>query len=220
MLKTDPVMMTSASSRQTETMRQFYRGHAAMYDATRWAFLHGRNEIIQRLDFPVFTETALLEVGCGTGHNLGRLARRFPDMQLVGVDVSPDMLAHAKRATESFSGRVNLIEAPYAPGTFVLPVQPGVILFSYSLTMFNPGWEAALDRAFGDLEPGGQIAVVDFHDTRSRAFRRWMTYHHVRMDGHLLPVLEQLFQTEYLSIREGGLGFWEYFLFVGRKIKA
>ncbi len=219
-MKTAPVMIHGASSPQPETMRQFYRVHAMIYDATRWTFLHGRGEVIQRLELPLLSEQTLLEVGCGTGHNLALLARQFAAMQLIGVDVSPHMLTRAASATKRFSSRVRLFEAPYAPGGFSLQEPVDAILFSYSLTMFNPGWETALDRVLTDLRPGGQVAVVDFHDTRSRLFRRWMDLNHVRMDGHLLPALQERFRTEYLSVRSGGIGLWQYFLFVGRKVQS
>ena len=57
--------------------------------------------------------------------------------------------------------------------------------------MFNPGWEEALTAASLDLAPGGAIAVVDFHDSGSTLFKRWMGLHHVRLDGHLLPGLQK-----------------------------
>lgn len=209
--------MPEASAFQNETMRRYYRLHAAIYDATRWTFLHGRRELVTRLELSPLNESTLLEAGCGTGHNLAELARRFPAMSLRGVDVSPHMLAHAARAAAPFGKRVQLREAAYAPGIFA-GRPPDVVLFSYALTMFNPGWETALDHALDDLPPGGKVAVVDFHDTRSRLFRRWMHRNHVRLDGHLLPALQARFRTDFMGLRSGGLGLWQYFLFVGQKI--
>ena len=212
------VSPTPTSGRQMELMQQYYRRQAAVYDATRWMFLHGRNEIVRRLELPPMAEQTLLEVGCGTGRNLARLAQQHPGLHITGIDVSPEMLARASRKTARYSRRVRLFNAPYAPNAFSLSGQVDTVLFSYSLTMFNPGWEAALDRAFADLQTGGLVAVVDFHDTQSRVFRAWMTRHCVRVDGHLLPALQARFRTEYLSVRSGGLGLWQYFLFVGRKV--
>lgn len=217
-MKTATSMQPASSTRQSQTMRRYYRGQAAIYDATRWTFLHGRNDILYRLDLTPLSKETLLEVGCGTGRNLARIAQHFPGLQLIGVDVSPDMLARAAYSTSRYSRRVRLFEAAYWPGTFSMNEPADVVLFSYSLTMFNPGWEAALDRAVDDLKPGGLVAVVDFYNTPSRAFRWWMKQNHVRMDGHLLPALQARFRTEYLSVRTGGLGLWQYFLFVGKKV--
>lgn len=210
-------LVPEPANRQPENMQKYYSRQAFWYDATRWSFLHGRNELLRRLELRADSRQTLLEVGCGTGRNLVRLARQYPGLQLIGVDVSKDMLARATRSTLAYSRRIRLFEAPYAPNTFALNEPIDVVLFSYSLTMFNPGWEAALDRAVQDLHPGGKIAVVDFHNTPSGLFRRWMRHNHVRMDGHLLPALQERFQTLYFSTRSAAAGLWQYFLFVGEK---
>jgi S-adenosylmethionine-diacylgycerolhomoserine-N-methlytransferase len=40
----------------------------------------------------------VLEVGCGTGRNLVKLARAYPEARLFGLDVSREMLASASAA--------------------------------------------------------------------------------------------------------------------------
>jgi S-adenosylmethionine-diacylgycerolhomoserine-N-methlytransferase len=206
-----------SSSEQATTIQGYYRLHARIYDLTRWTFLFGRREILKRLQWPVDTEETLLEVGCGTGYNLRRFATRFPKCKLIGVDVSTDMLEQASKNLAPFSGRVHFIEQPYAPGAFQLEQQPDVVLCAYSLTMFNPGWEEALARAYADLPVGGKIAVVDFHQSPSRFFTWWMGKNHVRMDGHLLPYLETHFHPIFKVVRKAYGGVWAYMLFVGEK---
>jgi S-adenosylmethionine-diacylgycerolhomoserine-N-methlytransferase len=83
--------------------------------------------------------------------------------------------------------------------------------------MINPQWEELLQQAYNDLKPGGFIAVVDFHDSRFNWFKRHMGNNHVRMDGHLLPALSQLYKTVFVRIVKAYAGVWEYVLFVGRK---
>jgi S-adenosylmethionine-diacylgycerolhomoserine-N-methlytransferase len=157
----------------------------------------------------------VLEVGCGTGHNLKRLAALMPEVNLVGVDVSPDMLKRASRATRKFSRRVLLFERAYKPDGHSWKQQPDVVVFSYALTMFNPGAEEAIDRAFSDLPFGGIVAVVDFHDTPFAIFRWWMGKNHVRMEGHLAPMLEKQFETREKLIVRAWFGLWRYILYVG-----
>ena len=91
-----------------------------------------------------------------------------------------------------------------------------LVVFSYALSMFNPGWEAALLTASQDLSPGGAIAIVDFHDSPSKRFKRWMGFNHVRLDSHLLPCLRDLFPSGEWSVPSAFGGLWSYFLFVGR----
>ncbi len=203
------------SEEQAFNMRVFYKLHARLYDATRWAFLFGRNTMLKKL--PIGPSSTLLEVGCGTGRNLRRLASKYPDLKLIGVDVSPEMLERATRNTAGYSKRVFLFESRYAPGAFKLSEKADGVLFSYSLTMFNPGWEEAIERAFQDLKPGGYIAMVDFQDTNSKMFRWWMTKNHVRMYAHLLPAFQLHFETIEVRIRPAFLGLWRYVMFLGRK---
>lgn len=210
--------MNANPTTQSEAMRGYYRRHAAIYNATRWAFLFGRNDILSHLPLRDAIPQLLLEVGCGTGRNLRRLAERHPSLRLAGVDVSPEMLARTAKALSPYSRRVQLFEQAYGTAPLQLSQTPDFVLFSYALTMFNPGWEAAVERALQDLPMGGRMAVVDFHNTPSRAFRWWMGQNHVRMEGHLLPFLQSKFRTEFLSVRPAWLGLWQYFLFVGQKI--
>jgi len=205
------------TNRQEAAMRRYYRWQSMIYDLTRWAFLFGRNEILNRLPVVENTDLMLLEVGCGTGRNLRRLAKQYQNMRLMGLDVSPDMLQRAAKATSSYSRRVLLLEKIYGPKPSSLSETPDLVLFSYALTMFNPGWEQAIAQAAADLPMGGYIAVVDFHDTPSRLFRWWMGKNHVRMDRHLLPLLESTFQTEYRSTRRAFFGLWRYVIFIGKK---
>ncbi|MBC7774957.1 MAG: class I SAM-dependent methyltransferase [Phycisphaerae bacterium] len=204
-------------STQVKTIRSYYKLHAKLYQATRWSFLFGRNQIIRALNLPKQSDQTILEVGCGTGHNLSTLANQYPNLHLMGVDISPDMLKVASNRLQRHSRRLLFLEKPYAPGDWKLPAKPDVVLFSYCLTMINPGWEDALQRAYDDLDEDGTIAVVDFHGSPFRIFLRWMDVHHVRMDKHLLPALEARFTAVHTEVRRAYGGLWSYFLFVGRK---
>lgn len=203
-----------AALAQAERMERYYRWHAGIYDATRWAFLFGRTTGLRRLP-PDFAPRRILEVGCGTGHNLRRLARRFPEAEIEGVDVSAAMLAEACRQLASAAGRIHLHHGPYRPRAG--RPRSDLILFSYCLSMVHPGHEELLDAAAGDLAPGGRLVVVDFHDSPVPAFRRWMGMNHVTMDGTLLSALERRFAAEIRAVRRAYAGLWRYLVFIGTK---
>jgi len=196
---------------QAARMERYYRLHADIYDATRWSFLFGRGAILRLLP-PGFRPGRIVEIGCGTGHNLRLLRQRFPQASLVGCDVSAAMVAKARRNLAGLG--ISLHHGPHRRGLH--PQPPDLILCSYCLSMVNPGWEAVVDEAVADLPPDGRFAVVDFHDTPSRLFRRWMACHHVRMEGQLLPGLEARCGAEECRIRLAYGGLWRHFLFVGR----
>lgn len=207
--------ITSDIQEQNRTIDTYYKFQSKIYDLTRWTFLFGRKRIVRELPFERDAAFKLLEVGCGTGYNLQRLARRFPKAHLTGMDLSGDMLRIARQNTQAFGDRVELIQAPY--GQTPLSFQPDVILFSYSLTMINPQWQDLLEEAYRDLPEGGIIAVADFHRSQFNWFKNHMANHHVRMDAHLLPVLQEQFTPLTEDVENAYLGVWEYLVYVGKK---
>ena len=75
----------------------------------------------------------VLDVGCGAGLQLRRLAEEFPAAELVGVDISPTNIAAAESSqrNDPASARMTFIEADYfsmPPSTpFELVVSDGVL---------------------------------------------------------------------------------------------
>ena len=205
-----------ATADNTAALARYYRWHARLYDATRWSFLFGRAGLIRSIGALPNPPRRILDIGCGTGDNLLRLARQFPDAEFTGLDLSADMLAQAQRKLARRSLPVTLRRQRY---DWPLSPEPAfdLIVFSYCLSMVNPGWEQALDAALRDLQPGGRLAVVDFHDTRFPWFQRWMAVNHVRMNGHLLPNLNAHSTPLFQTIRGAYGGLWRYFLFIGQK---
>jgi S-adenosylmethionine-diacylgycerolhomoserine-N-methlytransferase len=201
---------------QHRALERYYRLHAGIYDLTRWSFLRGREALVKRVA-ACLTPTRILEVGCGTGKNLAHLGRLFPQAGLWGLDLSGDMLAVARKKLQEPAERLTLIQAAYDRPVATEPFFD-LVIFSYALSMFNPGWEQALEAASQDLAPGGAIAVVDFHDSNSPIFKHWLALNHVRLDGHLLPGLKSRFSRHEATIRPAYAGLWSYFLFIGRAV--
>ena len=181
-------------------LQQYYKLHAGIYDATRWSFLFGRQRILN-LVAGVAAPKRILEVGCGTGRNIAALCRQFPEASITGIDLSASMLEQA------YDRPVHPLGEPF-----------DLVLCSYSLSMFNPGWEQAVACAARDLRPGGLMALVDFHDSPATAFRRWMGVNHVRMEGQLQPLLRSTFQPVIDRLKPAYAGLWRYHLFVGQKV--
>lgn len=211
--------MSATQVANAVALKRYYRMHARIYDTTRWSFLFGRQTIIEQASRKIKPER-ILEVGCGTGRNLLALAKQFPETQITGVDLSSDMLEIAETKLEPVSDRVTVIEQKYNA-----PLKNGngekeeydLVLFSYALSMFNPGWEEAINAAKEQLSDNGVIAIVDFHNSRFDRFRSWMQVNHVKMEGHLLPKLEENFTPETNQTCKAYKGVWEYLLFIGRK---
>ncbi len=212
--------------KQISNLQSYYRLHAMIYDATRWAFLFGRTEVLRRMPDAAALRAAtgradgealrILEIGCGTGVNLAVLARKYPEAQLTGVDLSADMLSKSRKKLAKYGDRLRLVEEPYAAGGQV-GTDFDLILCSYSLSMINPQWADVLDQAAVDLRKGGIFAAVDFSDSRYASFRSHMGRNHVKVTGHLLPAMRERFTAELDEERGVYLGWWKYLLFHGRK---
>lgn len=207
----------SAANEQNANMRRYYEWQSKIYDSTRWAFLFGRHKIIQVLPSVKDHKINILEVGCGTGYNLSKLARKYPLADITGLDVSADMINLSRKNTEAYKDRITLVEKPYTKGATEWNNHFDIILFSYALTMMNPFWNDLILQAKEDLKPGGAIGVVDFYNSPFKWFKNHMGNHHVRMDSHLNPVLENEFDTFYKSVNNAYLGVWQYFVYVGKK---
>ncbi|MBI3562181.1 MAG: class I SAM-dependent methyltransferase [Gammaproteobacteria bacterium] len=195
---------------QIAVLQRYYRWQARLYDVTRWGFLFGRRALLDAIALRSAPQR-ILEVGCGTGSNLLQLTRRFPRSSLVGIDVSAHMLAQAKRKLARWPN-VELQQRHYFE-----PLQASfdVVLFAYSLSMMNPGWEDAIAAAAQDLVKGGLIAVVDFASSPQPLFRHWMAWHHVHLEGHLLPVLNRYFMPLEIAQPRVYAGLWRYLRYIG-----
>ncbi len=143
-------------------MDAIYARQRHFYDLTRKYYLFGRDRLIARLDVP--TGGTVLEVGCGTGRNLIAVAKRYPDAQLFGLDISEAMLttARAKVAAAGFADRITLKQADatdFDPAVLFGYANFDRVFFSYTLSMI-PDWQAAIKQ--GAEATGGALHLVDF----------------------------------------------------------
>jgi len=148
-------------------MDRMYRRQRFIYDATRKFYLIGRDATIAELD--ARPGDGVLEIGCGTGRNLVRMARRFPEARLFGLDVSNEMLASARAAIARarLESRVRLAQgdaASFDAARLFGRSDFQRVMISYALSMIPP-WREALGRAVDALAPGGALHIVDFGDS-------------------------------------------------------
>ncbi|MFZ2633776.1 MAG: methyltransferase domain-containing protein [Desulfosalsimonadaceae bacterium] len=197
------------------SLERYYRLHARIYDATRWSFLFGRTQLIKQIARHI-NPVRILEIGCGTGKNLAALSKQFPDAELTGVDLSKDMLKRAEKRLSGCGKKAAFIHRVYSR-----PLHPkasfDLIVFSYTLSMINPGCRQAIQNARRDLLPGGMIAVVDFCDSAVAPFKSWMKINHVRMDGHLPVELRKQFRPVCDEKMTAYGGLWQYLIFIGKQ---
>src|ERR1700691_902927 len=147
-------------------MDRMYRRQRHIYDLSRKFFLLGRDEGIARLR-PASGDK-MLEIGCGTGRNLVKLAQAYPEAQLFGVDVSREMLPTAAESTAraGLASRIVLAQADataFDPRGLFGCASFERVMISYALSMIPP-WHEALAQALDVVAPSGTLQIVDFRD--------------------------------------------------------
>ena len=108
----NPSAAASPGETHLAALQRYYRFHARIYDLSRWSFLKGRKDLMVQVA-AALQPRRILEVGCGTGANLLRLARSFPRAELCGLDLSGDMLAVAGGKLKAYAPRLTLVQAAY-----------------------------------------------------------------------------------------------------------
>jgi ubiquinone/menaquinone biosynthesis C-methylase UbiE len=142
-------------------VRQRYNRLARRYDLIDLAFFVRtdiRKRAVERLALK--PGDRVLEIGCGTGKNLGLLrAAVGPLGQVYGVDISDGMLQVAEH-TRKQSGwsNVTLVRADVAD--YRLPERVQGVLFSLSYNTM-PHHAQVLRQAWDQLAPGGSLVIMD-----------------------------------------------------------
>jgi S-adenosylmethionine-diacylgycerolhomoserine-N-methlytransferase len=211
------------SGSHAERLQAFYAPQADRYDAFRARLLHGRQELIERLDLQ--PGSRVVELGCGTGSSLARIgerAARFASFDM--VDLCPALLQVARERAAGYE-HIRVIEAD---ATTWQPEQPvDCVFMSYALTMI-PDWSRVITNAQAMLAPGGRIGVVDFHlpadgsRLGNALWRQWFGHDGVHLSADHLPMLKRLFAECSCTERRAAVPYLPgfrapYYLFVGER---
>jgi ubiquinone/menaquinone biosynthesis C-methylase UbiE len=167
-------MDVSRVTRTHEEARESYDRISGWYDGLEGIWERGAVEMGLRT-LAAGNGEVVLEIGFGTGHALVSLARSVgPDGCVYGVDLSPRMLALARRRLEAerLAQRVRLFNAD----ALALPIADGscdAIFMSFVLELFDtPEIPAVLRECARTLRPGGRICVVSLSRAGARSLMR------------------------------------------------
>ena len=98
----------------------------------------------------------ILDLGSGTGITAQRMLSVHPGADLVGVDASEAMLAHARELVPGATFVVADLEAPLPPGPF------DVVVSAFAVHHLDGAAKADLfARVAAVLAPGGRFALCD-----------------------------------------------------------
>jgi ubiquinone/menaquinone biosynthesis C-methylase UbiE len=150
---------------KTSTAR-LYRKRAPRYDLTanlyylvgfrEWDY---RRKAVQALNLN--RGDTVVEIGCGTGLNFGLLQERVgPDGVIIGVDLTPEMLAKAAQRVECHRWtNVRLVECDAAEYEF--PQEIDGVVSTLAITLV-PEYDRVIRDAAAALSPGKRLVILDF----------------------------------------------------------
>ncbi|RLT35214.1 MAG: class I SAM-dependent methyltransferase [Chloroflexi bacterium] len=140
--------MTDPSNRWLETRNVSGDSYDATYTrrAAAGEDVHGEANFVQR-----FAPSSVLDAGCGTGRVGRELARRGVDV--VGIDIDPEMLGTARRTTPDLDWRLADLATVELSRAFDVVVLAGNVMI-----FLTPGTEGAvLANLARHLHPGGRL---------------------------------------------------------------
>ena len=134
-------------------MERIVYSHMADLDQRHWWYL-GRRKVIERLidRFARPPESGrILEVGCGTGHNLAML-RRFAEVDAVELDESVRAIAESRLGRPVMADRLpelaNVADRAYD------------VIGAFDVIEHIPDDDAALRAIAAKLKPGGRLVMT------------------------------------------------------------
>jgi trans-aconitate 2-methyltransferase len=101
---------------------------------------------------PVDDPGSVIDLGCGPGNSTELLLYRFPNAEVTGLDLSPDMIAKA---------RERLPEVAFIQGDITgwTPEMAPDLIFSNATLQWLPRHDVLFPRLAGLLSPGGVLAI-------------------------------------------------------------
>ena len=180
-------------------------GETLREEFNRWAEA-GRGEGMEQDHLPITlpvlekmqlaTADNVLDVGCGAGWLSRRLAKLVPQGRVVGMDVSDEMIRHARRASADFENLMfvtgEVEEIPWEPNFFSHAI-------SVESSYYWPDPAAGIRELFRVLNPGGSAWILINYYRDNPHCHQW---------GDLLAVKTHLLSAEEWSefFRAAGFG--------------
>lgn len=150
---------------QPESRQRFNRSLfaevAPKYDFITRALSFGRDRVWKRRlisSLPELEAPVCVDLACGTGDITRMLADRYPDGEIIGLDLTPEMLEIAEQ--QSAGGRIEYIRGSMA----ALPFESGsvgIVTGGYALRN-APDLDQTIGEIARILAPGGYAAFLDF----------------------------------------------------------
>lgn len=146
-------------------VRRSFEAAVASYDEAAVLQKEVNDRLCERLDYIRIQPEVIIDIGTGTGFGLPALARKYPDSEIIGLDMSEGMLRKAYASTSDKSSGIDASKIKMlCADAEVLPLKENScdLIFS-SLTL---QWCNDLNKTFEEfsrvLKPGGLLLFTSF----------------------------------------------------------
>lgn len=187
---------------QEKKVKNYYRFHSVIYDATRWLFLFNRRKAIEKLN--IKPGDFIIDFACGTGLNLGPLLEKTKNIS--ALDFSEDMLNQARKKYPA----VEFIQGDAC--TFSFEKKADKIICTYSLSLIE-NWKGAVKNMSRNLRDNGTIVILDFYIWKGAirffypAFKWWLNLHSVNPELPIENELKKYFRDVEMKTYLSGYNF-------------
>ncbi len=155
-----------------EKMDEFFAARAEGYDEHMLTEVEGCKEGYEKMAelIPEVAES-LLDLGCGTGLELERIFERFPEMSVLGIDMTEEML---KLCRKKFAGRrLSLICGDYFKTDFGIDRFDAAVSFQTMHHFGKEMKEGLYRRVWESLKGGGAYIECDYMVESQAEEERW-----------------------------------------------
>jgi ubiquinone/menaquinone biosynthesis C-methylase UbiE len=116
-------------------------------------------DLVRLIPQPKPSYAVVVDVGCGSGYSLPKLAQRFAPRDLVGIDIDPQMLHTAAREALRAGVPARLLEA--SSSRIPLPDNHADLLFCHQTFHHLVDQDAAIAEFRRVLKPGGVLLLAE-----------------------------------------------------------
>lgn len=150
-------MVPNEMRTEHELTKEKYRRHAPSYDSVGAPLLGASYQRGAVALLELAPGDVVVDAGCGTGGNFAWIEREIGDTgQIVGIDLSPDMLEQARILVDSRGWEnVRLINAPAEEAH--IDQRVNAFLFSFTHDILQSS--SALQNLFGHAAPGARVVA-------------------------------------------------------------
>ena len=109
----------------------------------------------------IASDDVILDVGCGGGKTVNRLAQQAPQGKVFGIDYSADMVEYSKKVNKKLiaQNHVQIVEGSVEKMSF--PNDYFDLVTAFETYYFWPSFRDALEEIKRVLKPGGKLLLVN-----------------------------------------------------------